>query len=152
MKKDPILSLALTSIDAAMMRAKHDSKGVETLLTQDLSDAMAFILDAIAQIQGAREDAARMAGRVTLDTELLDLLAPEAEIEPPTAEEIMQGHTPLRDAYNRLWLLDKNGACCVATDIVDAWHDGGYDETYRRIAKEIHEACDRMLAEEKEGN
>ena len=148
----PILTNALASIDAALMRAKHESNGVETLLTQDLTDALRFILEAIEAVQGAREDAHRMAGRVALDTDLLDMLAPEGDKEPPTAEEIMQGHTPLRDAYNRLWMLDKNGACCVATDIVDAWHEGGHDATYRRIAAEIHEACDRMLAEEKEGN
>jgi hypothetical protein len=146
MKTQPLLESALESLETALhARDKQTARW-------NIEDAMQDIKEAIAQIQGAREDAARMSGRVKLDTELLDLLAPEAEMEPPTAEEIMQGHTPLRDAYNRLWLLDKNGACCVATDIVDAWHDGGYDETYRRIAKEIHEACDRMLSEEKEGN
>ena len=77
MKKDPILSLALASIEAALMRAKYDSKGAETLLTQDLQDAFCAVQEAIEQIQGAREDAARMAGRVTLDTELLDMLAPK---------------------------------------------------------------------------
>lgn len=117
-----------------------------------IRDALANVYESIYQIQGAREDAHRMAGRVTLDTELLSMLAPEGDKEPPTAEEIMQGHTPLRDAYSRLWMLDKNGACCVATDIVDAWHEGGHDATYRRIAAEIHEACNRMIAEEKEGN
>lgn len=117
-----------------------------------IRDALANVYESIHQIQGAREDAHRMAGRVALDTELFDMLAPESDTEPPTAEEIMQGHTPLRDAYGRLCLLDKNGACCVATDIVDAWHEGGHDATYRRIAAEIHEACDRMIAEEKEGN
>lgn len=73
----PILTNALASIDAALMRARHDSKGSETLLTQDLNDALGFILEAIEAIQGAREDAHRMAGRVTLDTELLDMLAPK---------------------------------------------------------------------------
>jgi hypothetical protein len=69
-----------------------------------------------------------------------------------TLDQILSAHRPLAAAYHRLCMLDANGACCVATDIVDAWHDGGYDETYRRIAKEIHEACDRMLTEEKESN
>jgi hypothetical protein len=149
MKRQPLLEEVRIMLEAAIFHIEENS-------TEDahelIRDALANVYESIHQIQGAREDAFRMAGRVTLDTELLSLLAPEAEMEPPTAEEIMQGHTPLRDAYNRLWLLDKNGACCVATDIVDAWHDGGYDETYRRIAAEIHAACDRMLAEEKEGN
>ena len=73
----PILTNALASIDSALMRARHESNGVETLLTQDLSDALAFVLQAIDAVQGAREDAHRMAGRVALDTELLDMLAPE---------------------------------------------------------------------------
>lgn len=73
----PILTSALASIDAALMRAKHDSNGTETLLTQDLRDALGFILEAIEAVQGAREDAHRMAGRVALDTELLDMLAPK---------------------------------------------------------------------------
>lgn len=47
----PILTSALASIDAALMRAKHDSNGVETLLTQDLTDALGFILEAIEAIE-----------------------------------------------------------------------------------------------------
>jgi hypothetical protein len=141
MKRQPLLEEVRIMLEAAMF---HMSEGNNENAEELVSDALTNVYESIHQIQGAREDAARMSGRVTLDTELLDLLAPEAEMEPPTAEEIMQGHTPLRDAYSRLWLLDKNGACCVATDIVDAWHDGGYDETYQRIAKEIHEACDRI--------
>ena len=73
----PILTNALASIDSALMRAKHESNGVETLLTQDLTDALSFIFEAIDAVQGAREDAHRMAGRVTIDTELLDMLAPK---------------------------------------------------------------------------
>jgi hypothetical protein len=73
----PILTNALASVDAALMRAKHESNGAETLLTQDLTDALRFILEAIETVQGAREDAHRMAGRVSLDAELLDMLAPE---------------------------------------------------------------------------
>jgi hypothetical protein len=148
-KQTPLLEEIRIMLEAATF---HLSEGNLLDVEDLLRDAIGDVYEAIAQIQGAREDAHRMAGRVTLDTELLDMLAPEGDIEPPTAEEIMQGHTPLRDAYGRLWMLDKNGACCVATDIVDAWHEGGHDATYRRIAAEIHEACDRMLAEEKEGN
>jgi hypothetical protein len=148
MKKEPILELARISLESALFHLE-DKEGPSA---QEIECALENINEAISQIQGAREDAHRMAGRVTLDTELLDMLAPEGDTEPPTAEDIMQGHTPLRDAYGRLWRLDKNGACCVATDIVDAWHEGGHDATYRRIAAEIHEACDRMIAEEKEGN
>lgn len=42
-----------------------------------IRDALANVYESIHQIQGAREDAHRMAGRVTLDTELLDMLAPK---------------------------------------------------------------------------
>jgi len=146
--REPILELARISLESALFHLEDK----ESPSAQEIECALENIKEAIFQIQGAREDAHRMAGRVALDTELLDMLAPEGDTEPPTAEEIMQGHTPLRDAYGRLWMLDKNGACCVATDIVDAWHEGGHDATYRRIAAEIHEACDRMIAEEKEGN
>ena len=47
----PILTSALASIDAALMRAKHDSNGTETLLTQDLRDALGFILEAIEALE-----------------------------------------------------------------------------------------------------
>ena len=47
----PILTNALASVDAALMRAKHDSKGAETLLTQDLTDALGFILEAIEALE-----------------------------------------------------------------------------------------------------
>jgi hypothetical protein len=47
----PILTNALASIDAALMRAKHDSNGIETLLTQDLRDALGFILEAIEALE-----------------------------------------------------------------------------------------------------
>jgi hypothetical protein len=147
--KHPILGELQDRIQSCSFYARQ---GDSAICVELMDEALELVQEAIAQIQGAREDAHRMAARVALDTELLDMLAPEGDIEPPTAEEIMQGHTPLRDAYGRLWMLDKNGACCVATDIVDAWHEGGHDATYRRIAAEIHEACDRMLAEEKEGN
>jgi len=44
-----------------------------------LDEALALVNEAIRQIQGAREDAARMAARITIDTELLDLLAPKED-------------------------------------------------------------------------
>ena len=55
----------------------HLSEGNLLDVEELLGDAIGDVYEAIAQVQGAREDAARMAGRVTLDTELLDLLAPE---------------------------------------------------------------------------
>jgi hypothetical protein len=141
MKKTPILTSALASIDAAMMRAKHDSKGAETLLTQDLSDAMAFIIQAIEQIQGAREDAARMAGRVTLDTELLDMLAPDELTFP----QFLALHPALERAFYRLELLDANGASATASDIQDAVVYGHLSAPgAARFTDEINAACDML--------
>jgi hypothetical protein len=71
MKTQPLLESALESLETALhARDKQTARW-------NIEDAMQDIKEAIAQIQGAREDAARMAGRVTLDTELLDMLAPK---------------------------------------------------------------------------
>lgn len=134
----PILTNALASIEAALMRAKYESKGVDTLLTQDINDALGFILEAIEQVQGAREDAYRMAGRVPVCTDLYDMLAPDQ----CTAEQLIERHPQLAKAYGRLMRLDANGACCVATDILEAVEDGCFDAD--RLASELHADCDRM--------
>ena len=139
----PILTNALASIEAALMRAKYESKGTETLLTQDLNDALGFILEAIEQVQGAREDAYRMAGRVPVYTELCDILAPDE----CTFEQLIARHPKLEAAYGRFSALDANGACCVATDILEAVEDGYFDAD--RLANELTADCDRMERGEK---
>ena len=73
MKPDPILETVRIKLEATVFWAEQDA-----IKAQDLADeALALVNEAIRQIQGAREDAARMAGRIILDTELLDMLAPK---------------------------------------------------------------------------
>jgi len=57
----------------------HLSEGNLLDVEELLGDAIGDTYEAIRQVQGAREDAARMQGRVTIDTELLDMLAPKEE-------------------------------------------------------------------------
>jgi len=71
MKTQPLLESVLESLETALHARDKQS------MRWHVEDAIQDIKEAISQIQGAREDAARMAGRVTLDTELLDLLAPK---------------------------------------------------------------------------
>lgn len=73
MKREPILELARISLESALFHLKDK----ESPSAQEIECALENINEAIAQIQGAREDAYRMSGRVTLDTELLDMLAPK---------------------------------------------------------------------------
>ena len=134
----PILTSALASVDVALMRAKHASKGMDTLLTQELEDALGFILEAIKQVQGAREDAFRMAGRVQVCTELYDILAPDE----CTFDQLIARHPRLEAAYSRFSRLDANGACCVATDILEAAADGCLDAD--KLADELLADCERM--------
>ena len=141
----PLLTSALASIEAALMRARYDSKGADTLLTQDLTDALSCILQAIQTVQGAREDAHRTAGRVPICTELYDILTPDE----CTTEELIARHPKLAKAYTRLMRLDANGACCTATDIQDATLHGRLsDSDAERFTNEINEACDAMEREE----
>ena len=70
-----ILETALDSLDKALHCRDNDD------MRAHIEDAAEDIKEAIRQIQGAREDAARMRGRVTIDTELLDMLAPKEEQE-----------------------------------------------------------------------
>ena len=81
---------------------------------------------------------------------LAETLAELAEGETLTLDQILGCHKPVAVAYHRLCMLDKNGACCAANDIEDTvnlW--GGCLDT---LAADIHATCNRMLAEEKEGN
>lgn len=57
------------------MRARFESNGAETLLTQDIEDALHALYATIDAINGAKEDAHRMEGLVNVDTELLEELA-----------------------------------------------------------------------------
>ena len=73
----PILTRALAFLEEARYYAKFlESDGLCELA---ITDAYSEIQAAIEQIQGAREDAARMAGRVAIDTEILDMLAPKED-------------------------------------------------------------------------
>jgi hypothetical protein len=72
-KQIPLLEEIRIKLEAAVFWVEKDA-----IKTQDLADeALALVNYAIDQIQGAREDAYRMGGRITLDTELLDMLAPK---------------------------------------------------------------------------
>lgn len=73
-KQTPLLEEIRIMLEAAIF---HLSEGNLLDVEDLLRDAIGDVYEAITQIQGAREDAARMAGRVTLDTELLDMLAPK---------------------------------------------------------------------------
>jgi hypothetical protein len=73
-KQTPLLEEIRIMLEAATF---HLSEGNLLDVEELLGDAIGDVYEAIAQIQGAREDAHRMAGRVSLDTELLDMLAPE---------------------------------------------------------------------------
>ena len=73
--KTPLLLQASQSLSEALMRARFESNGADTLLTQDIEDALHAIEAAIDAVNGAKEDAHRMEGRVNVDTELLEELA-----------------------------------------------------------------------------
>ena len=135
MKKQPLLESALESLETAL----HASD--KQIAQWNMEDAIQDIKEAIRQIQGAREDAARMAGRVTLDTELLDLLAPDELTFP----QLLALHPALEKAFYRLELLDANGASATASDIQDAvvyGHLSAPDAA--RFADEITTACDKL--------
>jgi hypothetical protein len=186
-KQIPLLEEIRIMLEAALF---HLSEGNLLDVEELLGDAIGDTNEAITQIQGAREDAARMAGRVTLDTELLDMLAPkesvmsrvellnwtlekngladamaelaadeqptdamqkaisEIEAEPPTLAQILAQFADLDCAYHRLRALDLNGACCAATDILEAFHYGGGIEVADELAQEINAMCDEILSRE----
>lgn len=59
-----------------------------------------------------------------------------------TLEKTLSEHARLAAAYNRFAALDSNGACCVATDILEAVEDGCFDAD--RLASELEADCDRI--------
>jgi hypothetical protein len=143
-KQTPLLEEVRIMLEAATF---HLSEGNLLDVEDLLRDAIGDVYEAIAQIQGAREDAHRMAGRVALDTGLLDMLA--LNEEPPRFEEILDLCPALRTAYYRFAKLDANGACCVFNDVHEAYQDGVFDSMCERLASELNAACDAL---EKEGN
>jgi len=137
----PLLEQIRQKLTAVVFWAEEDAFKAQHLA----AEALNLTCEAIEAIQGAREDGHRMAGRVTLDTELLDMLAPNE----CTAEQLIDRHPKLARAYARLMRLDANGACCTATDIQDAvvyGHLSAPDAA--RFAQEIEAACDAMEREE----
>lgn len=73
----PLLEEVRIKLEACIFWAEEDP-----IASQELaSEALETLEEAILQVQGAREDAARMAGRVTVDTDILDILAPREAAE-----------------------------------------------------------------------
>lgn len=135
----PILSEIKDRLLSIRFYTQHgDSEYVLDLISEalDLTD------HAIEAVQGALEDIHRVSGRVPVCTELHSLLAPNE----CTAEELIGRHPKLAKAYARLMRLDANGACCVASDILDAAADGCLDAD--RLADELLADCERMEREE----
>lgn len=137
-KNTPLLEEVRIMLEAAIFHIEENS-------TEDahelIRDALANVYESIRQIQGAREDAARMAGRVKLDTELLDMLAPD-EL---TFSQFLSLHPALERAFYRLELLDANGASATASDIQDAVVYGPLAAPdAARFADEINAACDML--------
>jgi len=77
-KNTPLIEEVRIMLEAALF---HLSEGNLLDVEDLLGDAIENTYESIRQIQGAREDASRMAGRVALDTELLDMLAPKEAVE-----------------------------------------------------------------------
>jgi hypothetical protein len=138
-KQTPLLEEVRIMLEAAIFHIEENS-------TEDahelVRDALANVYESIHQIQGAREDAHRMAGRVALDTGLLDMLAPNEE--SPRFEEILDLCPALRTAYYRFAKLDANGACCVFNDVQEAYQDGVFDSMCERLASELNAASDSL--------
>jgi hypothetical protein len=137
MKRQPLLEEVRIKLEAAVFWAEQDA-----IKTQDLADeALALVNEAIAQIQGAREDAARMAGLVKLDTEILDLLAPDELTFP----QLLALHPALEKAFYRLELMDANGASATASDIQDAIVYGCLSAADAAgFTDDINAACDML--------
>jgi hypothetical protein len=78
----PLLLKAQQALTEALIRARFESKGVETLLTQDIEDAFIAITEAFEQVQGYQEEC-RRAKMLIPDlpynsaTELCEILAGE---------------------------------------------------------------------------
>lgn len=135
MKTQPLLESALESLETALHSRDKDD------MRWHVEDAIDDLKEAISQIQGAREDAVRMAGRVKLDTEILDMLAPDELTFP----QLLALHPTLERAFYRFELMDANGASATASDIQDAvvyGHLSAPDAA--RFADEINAACDML--------
>ena len=52
----PLLLKAQQALNEALVRARFESAGVETLLTQDIEDALFATTEAIEQVQGYQEE------------------------------------------------------------------------------------------------
>lgn len=59
-----------------------------------------------------------------------------------TLQKILDDHTGLAAAFSRFGRLDANGACCVATDILEAAADGCLNAD--KLADELLADCQRM--------
>lgn len=59
-----------------------------------------------------------------------------------TLEKTLSEHARLAAAFNRFAALDSNGACCVATDILEAVEEGCFDAD--KLAAELAADCERM--------
>jgi hypothetical protein len=136
--KHPILGELQDRIQSCSFYAR---RGDSAICAELMEEALELVQEAIAQIQGAREDAARMSGRVTLDTELLDMLAPDELTFP----QLLALHPTLERAFYRLELLDANGASATASDIQDTVVYGHLSAPdAERFADEINAACDKL--------
>jgi len=123
------------------MKAPLLTRALDALRVGALKDAESALMEAIEQVQGAKEDAARMQGRVPVDTELLDLLAPDELTFP----QLLALHPALAKAFYRLERLDGNGASATATDIQDAVVFGYLAAPdAARFAAEIEATCDSL--------
>lgn len=59
-----------------------------------------------------------------------------------TLQKIFTDHTRLAIAFSRFGRLDANGACCVASDILEAAADGCLDAD--KLANELLADCEQM--------
>lgn len=59
-----------------------------------------------------------------------------------TLKKTLSEHARLAAVFSRFSALDSNGACCVATDILEAVEDGRFDAD--RLAAELAADCERM--------
>lgn len=63
-----------------------------------------------------------------------------------TLQKILGDHARLEASYDRLARLDANGACCVASDILEAAADGCLNAD--TLADELEATCDEIEGRE----
>lgn len=61
-------------------------------------------------------------------------------------QKILGDHARLAIAFDRFGRLDANGACCVASDILEAAVDGCLDAD--KLADELEATCDEIEGRE----